>query len=61
MALEPPIEMKEIESGDVSGMMHSSSAELLQEINDKRKVMRLGPWAVVATFLLVPTVGLFLM
>jgi hypothetical protein len=39
----PPIPMRQIDSADVSQMVHSSSVDLLQEINDKRKLVRLGP------------------
>ena len=43
--LVPPVQMSEIESADVSGMVHSSSAELLRELDEKSKIPRLGPWA----------------
>jgi len=36
----------EIESGDVSGMTNSSSAQLLTELNTKRKRLRFGPFCV---------------
>ncbi len=44
----PQVNMVEIESGDVAGMAHSSSSELLQEIQDKGKAIRFTPlaWAV---------------
>lgn len=37
--------LEEIESADVSGIADSSSRELLEELNSKRKKMRLWPWA----------------
>lgn len=40
----PDVLMNEIESGDVSQMSHSSSVELLRELNDKKKITRIGPW-----------------
>ena len=43
----PDVEMSEIESADVSNMAHSSSAELLQELNEKKKLVRIGPWVLV--------------
>lgn len=44
----PPVPMTEIESGDVSRMAHSSSAELLQELNDKRTLTTWWPVVAVA-------------
>ncbi|HSY17531.1 MAG TPA: DUF4236 domain-containing protein [Candidatus Acidoferrales bacterium] len=53
------IEMKEIESGNVSQMVDSSSAALLEEINSKSKKMLIWPWILAAgiclLFLLVAT------
>lgn len=43
-------QMREIESGDVSAMAHSSSVELLNEIAEKEKAITTLPWAVAATF-----------
>ena len=40
----PEVKMTEIESADVSQMSHSSSVELLRELNDKKKIARIGPW-----------------
>ncbi len=37
--------LEEIESADVSRIVDSSSRELLEELNSKRKKMRLWPWA----------------
>ncbi|MCX6877330.1 MAG: DNA translocase FtsK [Verrucomicrobia bacterium] len=42
-----------LELGDVSQMAHSSSAELLQEINDKKEIPRIGPWVLGGTVALV--------
>ena len=36
--------LTEIESGDLSQMIDSSSADLVAEMNDKRKKMRIGPF-----------------
>jgi len=38
------IDLKEIESGDVSQMVDSSSAALLEEINSKSKKLLIWPW-----------------
>ena len=44
MPLEiPPVRMTEIESSDVSQMVHSSSAELLEELNTKKALARWWP------------------
>lgn len=40
--------LEEIESADVSRIVDSSSRELLDELNSKRKKMRLWPWMSVA-------------
>ncbi len=40
--------LEEIESADVSRIVDSSSHELLEELNSKRKKMRLWPWVSVA-------------
>ncbi|WP_146856019.1 DUF4236 domain-containing protein [Brevifollis gellanilyticus] len=37
------VTMEEIDSGEVSLMAHSSSVELLNEINEKKALMRFGP------------------
>ncbi|WP_395741813.1 DUF4236 domain-containing protein [Prosthecobacter sp.] len=47
------IQMREIESGDVSGMAHSSSVELLHEIAEKEKAMAMLPWSVAAAGVLL--------
>jgi len=49
----PQVEMSDIESTDVAGMAHSSSAELLQELNDKKKIARIGPWILGGSILLL--------
>ncbi len=41
--------LEEIESADVSQIVDSSSRELLEELNSKRKKMRLWPWVAVAS------------
>jgi Protein of unknown function (DUF4236) len=41
--------LEEIESADVSRIVDSSSRELLDELNSKRKKMRLWPWVSVAS------------
>jgi hypothetical protein len=49
-------EMQEIESGDVTDMVDSSSADLLNEINIKRKRLRIWPvvfWGTFTLFLLL--------
>lgn len=43
------VAMHEIESGDVSRMMHSSSAELLKEIDEKEKLLPLTPLIVLVS------------
>lgn len=43
----PPVKMTEIDSADVSQMVHSSSAELLQELNTKRALIRWWPGVLV--------------
>ena len=48
--------MEEIESGSVADMADSSSAELLQELDEKKKKMRIGP--VFAAVALVAALGL---
>ena len=40
----PEVQMTEIDSADVSQMSHSSSVELLRELNDKKNIARIGPW-----------------
>jgi hypothetical protein len=45
--------LSEIESADVSEIVDSSSRELLEEISQKQKKMRLWPWAVFSTAVLV--------
>lgn len=49
--------MIEIESGSVAAMQDSSSAELLQELDEKKRKIRLGP--IVAVFALVAASALF--
>lgn len=49
--------MVEIESGSVAAMQDSSSSELLQELDEKKKKIRLGP--IVAGFALVAAGALF--
>jgi len=48
-----PTEMHEIESSDVSCMTDSSSIELLEEINEKNKIPRMGPPTCVGSVLLL--------
>lgn len=48
---------KEIESGSVEQMVDSSSAELLEELNSKRKRMRLWPLIAAAGIMVVLFVG----
>ncbi len=43
----PPVRMSEIESADVSQMVHSSSAELLQELNAKKALARWRPGVMI--------------
>ncbi len=43
------IEFHEIESGSVSQMVDSSSAELLEEINSKSKKILIWPWVLVVS------------
>jgi hypothetical protein len=53
--------MVEVESGDVTAMRDSSSTELLRELDEKNKKMRLGPIALVlAVLMTVAAVGLTL-
>lgn len=47
------VAMKEIESGDVSRITHSSSDELMAELNAKKKIPRIGPWVLAGTILLL--------
>ena len=47
------IRMQEIESGDVSGMAHSSSIELLNEIATKEKAIRLMPLAGISVLVVM--------
>lgn len=47
------IRMQEIESGDVSGMAHSSSLELLNEIATKERAVRLMPLAGVTVLIVM--------
>jgi len=49
--------MVEIESGDVTAMVDSSSAELLQEIDEKKKKLRFGP--IVTILAILCALGLF--
>ena len=49
---------QEIESGDISFIVDSSSQEIVDEINHKRKKILFCPFAIL--FLLVPTGGIFL-
>jgi hypothetical protein len=46
-------ELQEIESGDVSRMVDSSSEDLLQELNDKYKKSRLSPVVIVGAILVL--------
>lgn len=39
--------LKEIESGDISGMVDSSSEDLVKELNQKRKKIRMLPFALI--------------
>lgn len=48
-----PVMMQDIDSSDVSCMTDSSSTELLQELNEKSKIPRLGPWVGGGSILLV--------
>lgn len=43
--------MVEIESSGVAAMNDSSSAELLQELNEKKRKIRIGPWIVILAVL----------
>ncbi|MGH2606263.1 MAG: DUF4236 domain-containing protein [Anaerolineales bacterium] len=55
--LAPPpaaVRMREIDSGDVSEMVDSSSADLLQEINAKVSAASLLPFALGASLLALP-------
>jgi hypothetical protein len=45
--------LEEIESADVSSMVDSSSMELLEELNAKRKKSRLWPWAFAILIILL--------
>lgn len=45
--------MKEIESADVGQMAHSSSAELLQELNEKNQILRIGPPVTIAVVVVI--------
>ena len=45
--------LQEIESADVSQIVDSSSEDLLREINEKRQKVRLWPWTLVGTALLL--------
>lgn len=47
------VAMKEIDSGDVSCMTHSTSDELMAELNAKKKIPRIGPWALAGAILLL--------
>jgi hypothetical protein len=47
------VELHEIESADVAIIVDSSSADLLRELNEKRRKARMMPLAVVATIALV--------
>lgn len=47
------VAMSEIESADVANMAHSSSIELLQELNEKKKIARIGPWFLWGAILLM--------
>lgn len=47
------IQMREIESGDVSAMAHSSSVELLNEIAEKERAMTTLPWAIAGTLVIM--------
>ena len=55
----PPVIMEGIESGDVSQMSDSSSAELLRELDEKRKIIRLGPIVVILSSLVVLAMVMF--
>lgn len=46
------VPMTEIESADVSRMSHSSSVELLRELNDKENIARIGPWVLMGGIIL---------
>lgn len=46
-------ELQEIESGDVSRMVDSSSEELLQELNDKYKKIRVSPLVMVGAIVIL--------
>lgn len=43
--------MIEIESGDITAMVDSSSADLLQELNEKKQKIRIAPIVVVLAIL----------
>lgn len=45
--------MTQIESADVAGMVNSSSDELLQELNEKKRIPTIGPWALAASVVLM--------
>ena len=49
----PQVRMTEIDSSDVSGMAHSSSAELLRELREKQKIARIGPWTLGGAIVLI--------
>jgi len=55
----PPVIMEGIESGDVSQMSDSSSAELLRELDEKKKIIRLGPIVVILSSLVVLAMIMF--
>lgn len=45
--------MSAIDSADVSSMAHSSSTDLIQELNEKKRILRWGPAVAVVSVLLL--------
>lgn len=45
--------LQDVESGSVHEMVDASSAELLREMNEKRKKARLFPWAIVLSVIVL--------
>jgi hypothetical protein len=47
-----PQELEQVDSGSVLAMVDASSADLLKEINEKQRLIRFWPIALICTFLL---------